>query len=98
MGVSHSSIDEQDIFENHTNKLTMKRNISPCLWFDDQAEEAARFYTTVFQDARIVNIARYPAVGQEIHGKPPGSVMTVEFELNGQSFTALNAGSDFYVQ
>ena len=73
----------------------MKTNISPCLWVDDQAEEAARFYTTVFKDAKIVHISRYPAAGQEIHGKPAGSVMTVEFELNGQSFTALNGGPIF---
>ena len=73
----------------------MKMNISPCLWFDDQAEEAARFYTTIFKNAKIVNISRYPAVGQEIHGKSAGSVMTVEFELNGQSFTALNGGPHF---
>lgn len=78
-----------------TNELTMKMNISPCLWFDDQAEEAARFYATVFKDAKILNISRYPAVGQEMHGKPAGSVMTVGFELNGQSYTALNGGPHF---
>lgn len=69
--------------------------ISPCLWFDTQAEEAAKFYTTVFKNSRIVTVCRYPDAGKEIHGKPPGSVMTVEFELDGQSFTALNGGPQF---
>ena len=73
----------------------MTSKISPCLWFDTQAEEAARFYTAIFKDSKITAIARYPAVGQEIHGKPPGSVMTVVFELEGQSFTALNGGPHF---
>jgi len=73
----------------------MKTKINPCLWFDHQAEDAARFYTGIFKNAVITAISRYPAVGQEIHGKPAGSVMTVEFELNGQSFTALNGGPIF---
>lgn len=73
----------------------MHSKISPCLWFDTEAEDAARFYTSIFKNSKIVKIARYPAVGQEIHGKPAGSVMTVEFELNGQSFTALNGGPIF---
>jgi predicted 3-demethylubiquinone-9 3-methyltransferase (glyoxalase superfamily) len=73
----------------------MKTKISPCLWFDDQAEDAARFYTGIFKDAKIVAISRYPEAGKEIHGKPPGSVLTVAFELSGQSFTALNGGPIF---
>jgi len=73
----------------------MKTKISPCLWFDHQAEDAARFYTGIFKDSKITAISRYPEVGQEIHGKPPGSVLTVAFELNGQSFTALNGGPVF---
>jgi predicted 3-demethylubiquinone-9 3-methyltransferase (glyoxalase superfamily) len=73
----------------------MKTRINPCLWFDNQAEEAARFYTGIFKDSKITAISRYPAVGQEIHGRPAGSVMTVVFELNGQSFTALNGGPIF---
>ena len=71
------------------------QRIAPCLWFDDQAEEAARFYTSVFTNSRIVSISRYGEAGQEIHGRPPGSVMTAEFELDGQSFTALNGGPIF---
>lgn len=73
----------------------MLQKISPCLWFDTQAEEAARFYTSIFPNSRITAIARYPDAGQEIHGKPAGSVMTVEFELDGQPFTALNGGPIF---
>ena len=73
----------------------MHMKISPCLWFDTQAEEAARFYTAIFKDSKITAIARYPDTGQEIHGKPPGSVLTVTFELSGQSFTALNGGPHF---
>src|SRR5258706_5220795 len=69
--------------------------ISPRLWFDDQAEEAARFYVSIFKKAKIVAVTRYPAVGQEVHGRTPGSVMTVEFVLNGLAFTALNGGPMF---
>ena len=71
------------------------QRISPCLWFDDQGEAAARFYTGIFKNSKIVAISRYPDAGKEIHGKEPGSVMTVAFELNGQSFTALNGGPHF---
>jgi predicted 3-demethylubiquinone-9 3-methyltransferase (glyoxalase superfamily) len=69
--------------------------LTPCLWFDTQAEEAARFYTGIFPNSKIVTITRYPDAGQEIHGKPAGSVMTVLFELDGQAFTALNGGPYF---
>lgn len=56
------------------------QKITPCLWFDDQAEEAVEFYTAVFRNSIIVNIARYGKVGYEVHGKPAGTVMTVAFE------------------
>jgi predicted 3-demethylubiquinone-9 3-methyltransferase (glyoxalase superfamily) len=69
--------------------------IVPCLWFDHQAEEAARFYTGIFPDSRITNISRYPKAGQEVHGREPGSVLTVAFELAGQALTALNGGPVF---
>ena len=69
--------------------------IWPCLWFDDQAEDAARFYVSVFKTARIIQVLRYPAVGQEVHGRRAGSVMTVDFMLNGLRFTALNGGPHF---
>ena len=71
------------------------RKIAPCLWFDSQAEEAARYYTGIFKNSKIGNISRYTEAGREVHGKPPGTVMTVEFELNGQPFTALNCGPQF---
>lgn len=69
--------------------------ITPCLWFDDQAEAAAQFYTSIFRNSKIVHISRYEDAGQEIHGKPAGTVMTVSFELDGQPFTALNGGPTF---
>jgi predicted 3-demethylubiquinone-9 3-methyltransferase (glyoxalase superfamily) len=69
--------------------------IVPCLWFDNQAEEAARFYTGIFKNSKIGKISRYGEAGKEVHGQQPGSVMTVEFELEGQRFTALNGGPVF---
>ncbi len=69
--------------------------IAPCLWFDDQAEQAAAFYTAIFPNSRIVATTRYGHAGHDIHGRAAGSVMTVEFELNGQPFTALNGGPVF---
>jgi predicted 3-demethylubiquinone-9 3-methyltransferase (glyoxalase superfamily) len=75
--------------------MQVSPKIAPCLWFDNQAEEAANFYVSVFKNSKIVRIARYPKAGQEIHKRPAGSVMTVEFELNGQPFTALNGGPEF---
>jgi predicted 3-demethylubiquinone-9 3-methyltransferase (glyoxalase superfamily) len=69
--------------------------ITPCLWFDTQAEEAARFYTGVFKTSKIGKISRYTEAGHDVHGQPAGKVMTVEFELNGQPFTALNGGPHF---
>ncbi|HZS63649.1 MAG TPA: VOC family protein [Xanthobacteraceae bacterium] len=72
-----------------------KHKIAPCLWFDTQAEEAARFYCSVFKNAKLGRISRFPNAGQDVHGKPAGSVMTVEFELEGQPFVALNGGPQF---
>src|SRR5215208_1793324 len=77
------------------NIVALTPKIHPCLWFDDQAEEAARFYTGIFRDSRIVTVTRYSEVGFEIHGRPAGSVMTVELELDGLRFTALNGGPAF---
>jgi predicted 3-demethylubiquinone-9 3-methyltransferase (glyoxalase superfamily) len=71
------------------------QKISPCLWFDGEAEEAAKFYVGIFKNSKIVTISRYGNAGQEIHGRKPGSVMTVEFVLEGQSFTGLNGGPHF---
>ena len=74
---------------------TLKQKITPCLWFDTQAEDAAKFYTSVFKNSAIKQISRYGIAGHEVHGKAPGSVMTVEFEIEGQTFTALNGGPQF---
>ncbi|HEY3133184.1 MAG TPA: VOC family protein [Gemmatimonadaceae bacterium] len=66
-----------------------------CLWFDNQAEEAAKYYTGIFKDSRIHGISRYGKEGFEVHKRPAGSVLTVDFELNGLRFTALNGGPLF---
>ena len=71
------------------------QRITPCLWFDDKAEEAARFYAGIFKNSKIGAISRYGEAGREFHGKPPGTVMTVAFELDGQAYTALNGGPIF---
>jgi len=71
------------------------QEITPCLWFDSNAEEAVNFYASVFKKSKIGKISRYGEEGYEIHGKPAGTVLTVEFELNGQTFTALNGGPVF---
>ena len=71
------------------------QKITPCLWFDTQAEEAAQFYCAIFPNSTIRQISRYGETGHEIHGMPAGSVLTVAFELDGQAFTALNGGPVF---
>ena len=71
------------------------QKITPCLWFDNQAEEAANFYTSIFKNSKIGNISRYGKEGYEIHGREAGTVLTVDFELEGQRFTGLNGGSVF---
>jgi predicted 3-demethylubiquinone-9 3-methyltransferase (glyoxalase superfamily) len=71
------------------------QKITPCLWFDSNAEEAVDFYTSIFKNSKIGTISRYGEAGYEIHGKPAGTVMTIEFEINGQGFTALNGGPIF---
>jgi len=69
--------------------------ISPCLWFDDQAEAAARYYVSIFKKGKVLAVTYYPAVGQEIHGRKAGTVLAVEFIVNGLAFTALNGGPQF---
>src|SRR5690606_4479002 len=71
------------------------QRISPCLWFDDQAEAAVAFYTGIFRNSRVLKVTHYGEAGKEIHGRKPGSVMSIAFELDGQSFTALNGGPLF---
>jgi predicted 3-demethylubiquinone-9 3-methyltransferase (glyoxalase superfamily) len=74
---------------NHMEKIT------PFLWFDDKAEEAAKFYTSIFKNSKIGNIARYGDAGAQVSGRAKGTVMTVEFQLEGQKFVALNGGPQF---
>jgi len=69
----------------------MEQRITPNLWFDTQAEEAAEFYTSIFKNSRIVNLARYTEAGPG----EPGTVMTVEWELDGQRFVGINGGPNF---
>ena len=71
------------------------QKITPFLWFDDKAEEAASFYTSIFRNSKIVSIARYGDAGAEVSGRPKGTVMTVAFQLEGQEFVALNGGPQF---
>jgi predicted 3-demethylubiquinone-9 3-methyltransferase (glyoxalase superfamily) len=72
-----------------------RKTITPCLWFDTQAEAAAKFYCSIFKNSKIGAISRFPNAGQEVHHKSAGSVMTVEFELDGQPLVALNGGPQF---
>jgi len=75
--------------------MPIKQKITPCLWFDDQAEEAATFYTSIFKNSKLGKISRYGEAGREIHKKEPGTALTVAFELEGQQYTALNGGPQF---
>lgn len=70
-------------------------NIVPCLWFDTEAEEAARYYTSIIRNSKITDISHYSDAGSDVHGKKAGSVLMVSFELDGRPFTALNGGPDF---
>lgn len=71
------------------------QKITPCLWFNNQAEEAVNLYVSIFKDSKIGKTARYDKASAEVSGQPEGSVLTMEFELNGQKFTALNGGPIF---
>lgn len=75
--------------------MAATQKITTGLWFDDQAEEAATFYTGIFPDSKVTAITRYSGVGQEVHHRPAGSVMVVAFVLSGHSYTALNGGPIF---
>jgi len=75
--------------------VAILQKITPCLWFDNQAEEAAKFYVSLFNNSAIGAVTRYCKEGFEVHGRPEGSVMTVSFRLEGQEFTALNGGPHF---
>jgi predicted 3-demethylubiquinone-9 3-methyltransferase (glyoxalase superfamily) len=71
------------------------QKITPCLWFDDKAEEAAKFYVSIFKHAKLGHTTRYGEAGAKVSGRPKGSVMTVTFEIEGQEFMALNGGPHF---
>src|SRR6266487_6331579 len=71
------------------------QKITPCLWFDNQAEEAVNFYASIFKNSKVGRIARYGEAGAKVSGRPKGSVMTVTFEIEGQEFLALNGGPHF---
>ena len=71
------------------------QKITPCLWFDNQAEEAVNFYVSIFKKSKIMDIARYGEAGAKVSGKPEGTVMTITFLLEGQEFMALNGGPQF---
>jgi len=73
------------------------QKITPFLWFDNQAEEAANFYTSIFKNSKIVSVARYGEEGAKVSGRPKGTAMTVAFQLDGQEFVALNGGPHFKV-
>lgn len=81
-------------FYPHTPMATTQ-SITPNLWFDRQAEEAANFYCSVFKNSSVIRKSYYGKAGYEIHKMPEGTVLTIEFELNGQRFTALNGGPIF---
>jgi predicted 3-demethylubiquinone-9 3-methyltransferase (glyoxalase superfamily) len=71
------------------------QRITPFLWFDNQAEEAAAFYTSIFKNSKVLATTRYTREAEQVAGRPAGSVMTVAFQLDGQDFTALNGGPVF---
>jgi predicted 3-demethylubiquinone-9 3-methyltransferase (glyoxalase superfamily) len=71
------------------------QKITPCLWFDDKAEEAAKFYVSIFKNSKLGHITRYGEAGAKVSRRPKGSVMTVTFEIEGQEFVALNGGPHF---
>jgi predicted 3-demethylubiquinone-9 3-methyltransferase (glyoxalase superfamily) len=73
----------------------MMQKVTPCLWFDNQAEEAVNFYVSIFKNTKIGNITHYGEEGAKVSGRPKGSVMTVTFQLDGQEFMALNGGPHF---
>lgn len=71
------------------------QKISPCLWFDNNAEDAVQFYVSIFRNSKVGNVTRYGKEGYEIHKKKEGTVMTIDFEIEGQKFLALNGGPVF---
>lgn len=91
----------QAILDNFKKYVESRRHkttglpITPCLWFDNQAEEAVSFYTSIFQDSEIGEISRYNKAGYDIHRQKAGTILTIQFKINGQWYTALNGGPIF---
>jgi predicted 3-demethylubiquinone-9 3-methyltransferase (glyoxalase superfamily) len=77
------------------NVMATMKKITSCLWFETEAEDAAKYYTSIFKNSKIGRIARYGKEGQEIHGGKEGAVLTIEFEIEGQQFLGLNGGPAF---
>jgi len=88
-------MDKSSLTELEEGKQGYVQKISPFLWFDSQAEEAAKFYVSIFKNSKIIEVTRYGKEGYEIHGMQEGTVMTVDFEIEGQGFVALNGGPVF---
>ena len=88
-------MNKVDLTNSDEGKQNGVQKIIPFLWFDKQAEEAAWFYVSIFKNARIGEVTRYGREGYEVHGMEEGIVMTVDFEIEGQKFVALNGGSAF---
>jgi predicted 3-demethylubiquinone-9 3-methyltransferase (glyoxalase superfamily) len=96
MGPNGSRNSEIRAVPANTNERVNKmQKITPFLWFDDKAEEAAKFYTSIFKNSKVGKITRYGEAAEKAAGRAAGSIMTVEFELEGQKFTALNGGPVF---
>lgn len=91
---SHNVSFNVYIYSMNKHNIEMQK-ISPCLWFDDNAEGAVKFYVSIFKNSKVGNITRYGKEGYEIHKKKEGSVMTIDFEIEGQKFLALNGGPIF---
>ena len=93
--LAHSAAQSEVKNAQDANKKTSMQKITPFLWFDDQAEEAVNFYTSIFKNSKIARIFRYTEEAAEKTGLPVGSVLTIEFEIEGQKFVALNGGPMF---
>lgn len=88
-------MEKSNIANLKKEKQDLMQKINPFLWFDKQAEEAVKFYVSIFKNSKIGEIIRYGREGQEIHGMEEGTVMTIDFEIEGQKFVALNGGPMF---
>lgn len=92
---ARDSLDHKHSIQGTQSSRMAAESLLPCLWFDTEAEAAANHYVSIFANSSIGRITRFSAEGTEVHGKEAGSVMTVEFEINGQRFLALNGGPQF---